>query len=166
MHFGALTGAFQGSPDGLVLEPMNVCVQPFPGKTEQKDADWNTFGDQTVGASVSATGVPRIWPEHLEGGSLSNPDHAVELHPLVAVNLGGKTFDFTSNVFAGEYRGGVGEETALATAQHTNVSVTRNAGSVDIGIPRFPDWQLHAASADHRTHVHRRRWRGQLSHER
>jgi len=132
MHFGAHTGAFQGSPDGLVLEPMNVCVQPFPGKTEQKDADWNAFGDQVVGASISATGVPRIWPEHLDGGSGSNPDHAVELHPLIAVTLAGKTFDFAPNVFAGEYQGGVGETTALAIAQRTTVSVTRNAGSVDI----------------------------------
>ena len=30
MHFGAHSDAFQGDPDGLVLEPMNVCVQPFP----------------------------------------------------------------------------------------------------------------------------------------
>ena len=43
MHFGAHTPAFQGDPDGLVLEPMNVCVQPFPGQSEQRDADWTAI---------------------------------------------------------------------------------------------------------------------------
>lgn len=132
MHFGAHTSAFQGSPDGLVLEPMNVCVQPFPGKSEQDDKDWNTFGDQMVHNTVTATGVPRIWPEHLDGGTESNPDHAVELHPLLEVTLKGTKFDFTPNVFEGEYEGGVGEETALAIVRRTTVAVTRNAGSVDI----------------------------------
>jgi hypothetical protein len=132
MHFGAHTSTFQGTPDGLVLEPMNTCVQPFPGKSEQDDKDWNAFGDQMVNSTVTATGVPRIWPEHLEGGSASNPDHAVELHPLVAVNLKGVTFDFTPNIFEGDYEGGVGEQTALAIVRRTTVSVTRNGSLVDI----------------------------------
>ena len=132
MHFGAHSDAFQGDPDGLVLEPMNVCVQPFPGATQQNNADWTRFGDQLVGTSITASGVPRIWPEHLSGGSASNPDHAVELHPLTAVTSGGRTLDFAPNVFAGEYAGGVGEDTALAIVQRTTVSVTRNGGSLDI----------------------------------
>lgn len=132
MHFGAHSSAFQGTPDGLVLEPMNVCVQAFPGKSEQSDKDWNAFGDQMVGSTISATGVPRIWPEHLDGGTKSNPDHAVELHPLVAVDLAGKKLDFAPNVFEGEYQGGLGEETAVAMAQRTTVSVTRSGGSADI----------------------------------
>ena len=132
IHFGAHAASFQGSPDGLVLEPMNVCVQPFPGKAEQRDADWTAFGDQLVGSSITAVGVPRIWPEHLEGGSASNPDHAVELHPLTEVEFGGKTFDFGPNVFAGNYRGGVGEDTALAIVQRTTVSVTRHGSNIDI----------------------------------
>src|SRR6266850_4451836 len=37
LHFGAHSTNFQGDPDGLVLEPMNVCVAPFPGKTEQNN---------------------------------------------------------------------------------------------------------------------------------
>src|SRR4030095_14503927 len=40
IHFGARSPNFKGRPDGLVLEPMNACTQPFPGKTEQKDSDW------------------------------------------------------------------------------------------------------------------------------
>jgi len=38
---------------------------------------------------------------------------------------GGKTFDFASNIFAGEFTGGVGDDTALKIAQNTTVSLTR-----------------------------------------
>ena len=112
MHFGAHATTFQGSPDGLVLEPMNVCVQPFPGQSEQSNSDWTTFGNGLLNSTVSATGVPRIWPEHLNGGTASNPDHAVELHPLASITSSGATTDFT-DVFAGAYRGGVGQTTAF-----------------------------------------------------
>src|SRR5260370_33636990 len=39
MHLGAHTPNFNGSPNGLVLEPMNACVQPFPDKQAQSNAD-------------------------------------------------------------------------------------------------------------------------------
>jgi hypothetical protein len=132
LHFGAHTPNFRGFPDGLVLEPMNACSMPFPGKTEQSDADWTTFGDQITGTSVTAAGVPRIWPEHLSGGGASNPDHAVELHPLTTLVTGGKSFDFSPDISAGEFTGGVGEQTALSIVQDTTVSVSRNGDSVDI----------------------------------
>ena len=132
IHFGAHASSFQGEPDGLVLEPMNACVQPFPGQPEQKNADWTKFGDQIKGLTVTASGVPRIWPEHLNGGGASNPDHAVELHPLTSVVSAGQTFDFAPNVFAGDFRGGVGEPTALNILRQTTVSVTRDGDSVDV----------------------------------
>jgi len=134
MHLGAhAPGAFAGDPDGLVLEPMNACVQPFPGKSDQSNADWTHFGDQITNTTVSAMGVPRIWPEHLNGGAASNPDHAVELHPLTSlVTADGKTLDFSKNIFAGEYQGGVGETTALAIVKNTSVSVTANGANADI----------------------------------
>lgn len=132
IHLGAHTPAFQGNPDGLVLEPMNSCIQPFPGKTEQKNADWTSFADQIIGTTVTASGVPRIWPEHLSGGGASNPDHAVELHPLTALISVGKSFDFAPNIFADVYHGGVGEPTALSIVQQTSVSVIRNGDSADI----------------------------------
>ena len=133
LHFGAHTPNFRGVPDGLVLEPMNACSEPFPGKTEQNNADWTTFGDQIKGTSVTAVGVPRIWPEHLNsGGGDSNPDHAVELHPLTTIVAGGKSFDFSPDISAGEFTGGVIEQTALSIVQETTVSVSRNGDSVDI----------------------------------
>jgi len=132
MHFGAHTTTFQGNPDGLVLEPMNVCVQPFPGKSEQSNSDWTSFGNGLVNATVSATGVPRIWPEHLAGGSASNPDHAVELHPLTSIVSGSTTTDFTDNIFAGAYRGGVGEATAFSILDAVSVDVTRTGSGVNL----------------------------------
>lgn len=132
MHLGAHASDFTGDPDGLVLEPMNACVQPFPGKATQSSADWTAFGDQVLGKVVSATGVPRIWPEHLDGGTASNPDHAVELHPMTSLTTAGRTVDFAPNVFAGEYRGGVGEPTALSILQNTTVGVVHQGAAAEI----------------------------------
>lgn len=133
LHFGAHSTNFQGDPDGLVLEPMNVCVAPFPGKSEQSNADWIAFSNQITGTVVTVSGVPRIWPEHLSGGNEpSNPNHAVEIHPLTAVAAAGQNFDFAPNIFAGDYTGGVGEPTALKIAQNTTVSVTRVGDSAEI----------------------------------
>jgi len=133
IHLGAHSTDFQGDPDGLVLEPMNACEAPFPGKSEQNNADWIAFSNQVTGTTVTVSGVPRIWPEHLEGGNeASNPNHAVELHPLASMKTGAKNFDFTPNIFAGDYTGGVSEATALRIVQQTSVSVTRLGDSAEI----------------------------------
>lgn len=133
MHFGSHAPGFRGDPDGLVLEPMNACVLPFPGKGVHNDDDWTAFGDQITNKTVTATGVPRIWPEHLTGGGApSNPNHAVELHPLTALVADGQTFDFSPDIFAGEYRGGVHEPTALSILRNTAVTVARSGDSADI----------------------------------
>lgn len=132
MHLGAHTSTFQGNPDGLVMEPMNACVQPFPGHDQQNNADWTKFGDGLVNSTVTATGVPRIWPEHLNGGTTSNPDHAVELHPLISIAAGGASTDFTDDIFEGAYRGGVGEPTAFSILDLVSVDVTRSGSSVNV----------------------------------
>ena len=133
IHLGGHSTNFQGDPDGLVIEPMNACVAPFPGKTAQSNADWINFSNQITGTVVTLAGVPRIWPEHLSGGNEpSNPDHAVEIHPLTSMVAAGKSFDFALNIFAGDYNGGVGEPTALKIAQNTSVSVTRSGDSAEI----------------------------------
>ena len=134
IHFGARSPNFKGRPDGLVLEPMNACSQPFPGKTDQKNSDWLDFAKTIKNTSVSVSGVPRIWPEHLTGGNEdSNPNHAVELHPLTKVVINNQPpFEFSKNVSAGEYRGGVGLPTAQRIVQKTFVTVTRNGENADI----------------------------------
>lgn len=141
IHLGAHTPQFQGTPNGLVLEPMNACVQPFPGDDAQQNATWVKFAQaltdlSSAGGTVTATGVPRIWPEHLIGGGPSNPDHAVELHPLTHVewtqDSAAHAADFAANVFAGAYGGGLKEETALGILRNTGVTVTKNGESADI----------------------------------
>lgn len=82
---------------------------------------------------VNVTGVPRIWPEHLTGGGeASNPNHAVEIHPLLSVETSGETFDFSANVSAGEYHGGVGEPTAESIVKQIAVTVAANGDLADI----------------------------------
>jgi hypothetical protein len=133
LHFGGHSPNFKGDPDGLVLEPMNACVQPFPGETSFVKARWLEFADELQDTVVTVSGVPRIWPEHLVGGNEpSNPNHAVEIHPLTSVKAGGQTFDFVPNVFAGGYEGGVQEPSALRIAEKTTVAVSRNGDSADV----------------------------------
>lgn len=133
IHFGAQTPAFKGFPVGLVLEPMNACSLPFPGKTEQKNSDYIDFAERIKDKDVTATGVPRIWPEHLHGGGPSNPDHAVELHPLTeVVEPGGNRVDFSANLSAGEFRGGVSSPTAQSILKKTVVRVTKNGNNAQI----------------------------------
>ena len=133
IHFGAHAPSFKGNPDGIVLEPMNACSAPFPGKPEQKNSDWIDFANKIRDTTVSVTGVPRIWPEHLTGShDESNPNHALELHPLTSVVSNNQTLDFAANVFAGEYRGGVGLPTAQNIVKKVFVTVTRNGNNADI----------------------------------
>lgn len=133
LHFGAETDGFQGDPDGLVLEPMNVCVAPFPGKTEQNNADWIAFAERIKNTTVTISGVPRIWPEHLQGGNeASNPNHAVEIHPLTGVSTATEKLDFAPNVFAGEFTGGVGAATAEKIVKNTSVTVEKVNDSAEI----------------------------------
>ncbi|HKN83504.1 MAG TPA: hypothetical protein VJW17_08710 [Pyrinomonadaceae bacterium] len=133
IHFGAHSPSFKGDPSGLVLEPMNACSLPFPGQPEQSNADYLNFAKRLKDTSVKVTGVPRIWPEHLEGGGASNPDHAVELHPLTdVVESDGRETNFTANLSAGEFRGGVSSPTAQSIVKQTRVTVTRNGNDAQI----------------------------------
>jgi hypothetical protein len=134
MHFGAQSDSFRGDPPGMVLEPMNLCVQPFFGKTQVVKKDWTNFGDGLVGSTVHVEGVPRIWPEHLIGTeSDSNPHHAVELHPLTLLKQGNTKRDFSAFVFdPPDYEGGVKPESALRILEKTGVSVVNHGGMVEI----------------------------------
>jgi hypothetical protein len=125
IHFGAHTPSFSGEPDGLVLEPMNACIFEPP----EGFASWPAFAKSLKGKPMAASGVPRIWPEHLEGGGPSNPDHAVELHPLTAVATSGGTFDFAPQVSAGEYHGKDGNRSIVGRVA---VSLTASGGTAAI----------------------------------
>jgi hypothetical protein len=125
IHLGAHTPAFQGNPNGLVMEPMNACVQDPPTGFDS----WTAFAIEFKGKAISASGVPRIWPEHLNGGSASNPDHAVELHPLTAIVESGVTFDLAANIFAGAYQGKANNQGIVS---RVSVDVTTNGQDVNI----------------------------------
>jgi len=129
MHFGAESANYKGDPPGLVLEPMNLCVEPFFGQDEESDADWTDFGDEAVDKTVQAEGVPRIWPEHIGGQAPtpSNPHHAIELHPLIRLTVDGQARDFSSFISdAPGYTGGLQPASALRILAKTKVSVAQS----------------------------------------
>jgi len=140
MHLGATSSDFAGNPNGLVLEPMNACCTDLPTpptgvNVTSGPQEWTGWGDQLVKAQkvVTATGVPRIWPEHLIGGGASNPNHAVELHPLVTLaQPGGTKEDFTKNIFAGTYQGGLKEASGESILKNLKVSVTTVGSQVTV----------------------------------
>jgi hypothetical protein len=133
MHFGGHVSAYQGDPDGWVLEPMNACDEPLPGTTTYTKTAWLRFGDSVTGKTVDATGIVRIWPEHLTSSGASNPAHALELHPLLAVSTSGRTYDFSKLVYAPEdFSGGLSTGTASRILTHTTVSVTQTSDMANI----------------------------------
>jgi hypothetical protein len=138
MHFGARVEAFSGDPPGWVLEPMNVCIEPFPGKTKRTKSDWLAFARSLVNKKVTAIGVPRIWQEHLVGGNeTSNPNHAVELHPLTKIVIGRRSVDFSKLVYAPDgFNGGLSEATAMKILDpdQTEVTVNRSGNDVEINL--------------------------------
>lgn len=134
MHFGAKVPGYAGDPPGWVLEPMNLCLEPFPGKATASKKDWEDLGQDLVGAKVRADGVPRIWPEHLVGGGDSNPNHAVELHPMVRLQRGNHVFEFAKFVYAPDGLDGISEKTIRSILTDSEVNVTEKDGNVEINL--------------------------------
>ncbi len=98
MHVAAtLQGQDFGFPNGLVIEPPNLCeIDPNGDVSDEADA-WLSVFDDLRGKTCQATGFPRIFTEHVSGGSgASNPDHVFELHPAVSINCGGDNHSFAS----------------------------------------------------------------------
>jgi len=133
MHLGGHVTAYQGDPDGWVLEPMNVCSEPLPGTTAYSKAAWLHFGNLLTGKTVTATGIVRIWPEHLTSSGASNPAHALELHPLLAISSGSSSYDFSKLVYAPEgFSGGVSAGTASSILTNTKVTVAQSGDMASI----------------------------------
>lgn len=134
MHFGASVAQYAGDPEGWVLEPMNLCVEPFFGKKQRSDQDWINFAGSLTNKPVTAYGVPRIWPEHLVGGKPpSNPDHAMELHPLTRLVAGQSKYDFSRFIYAPEgFEGGLSHATALKLLEDLEVFVTASGNEAQI----------------------------------
>jgi hypothetical protein len=124
MHFGVRISGYTGTPPGGVIEPMNLCLQKDKSK-------WISFADSILGVTVTAEGVPRLWPEHLHGGGPSNPDHALELHPLTRLKVASALFDFTKFVYAPDGFEGLSEASAERILSGS-VKVSSNGESVTI----------------------------------
>jgi hypothetical protein len=164
MHFGARVDGYAGDPSGWVLEPMNVCKEMFFGENTYSKKDWTDFGDSLIGKRVTVEGVPRIWPEHLEGGNEpSNPNHAVELHPLTKILVDGTVRDFTKFIYAPEgFEGGVSAATAQKILEDSEVTVSKQGGLVEIDLDagrignfttldiRIPKNKIESANGGHR----------------
>lgn len=135
MHLGAKLPAYDGDPVGWVLEPMNLCLEAFPGKSTASKKDWESFGDGLVGAKVRVVGVPRIWPEHLIGGrTASNPNHAVELHPMTELQRGSNDYKFSSFIYAPDKFEGISDRTIRSILTDSEVNVTEKDGEVEINL--------------------------------
>jgi hypothetical protein len=134
MHFGGTIEGYSGVAAGWVFEPMNVCVQPFFGEDEQNNRDWVRFGDSIVQLHrVNIIGVPRIWTEHISGEETdSNPNHAVEIHPITRLNDGAQERNFVPFIFAPEGFGGISENTEESILDSTTVSARRSGALVRI----------------------------------
>ena len=134
MHFGGRSEMYKGDPPGLVLEPMNLCVQPFFGKQKYSKTDWKSFGDALKGKMVHVEGVPRIWPEHLRSKeNPSDPHHAFELHPLTMIKEGSVIHDFSSFIFdPSGYKGGVKPKSSSRILNKASVSVVNRGGMVEV----------------------------------
>lgn len=134
MHLGASVKGYAGEPAGWVLEPMNVCIAPLKGQKYSKK-EWLDWGNSLTRKKVKVEGVPRIWPEHLRGGNEdSNPNHAMELHPLTRLIVGNKTYNFSKSIFPPEgFPGGLSTTTAQHLLEELEVTVTAsNDGLVEV----------------------------------
>ncbi len=139
MHFGAKVAAYKGIPAGWVLEPMNLCLEHMPARKIKTKADWEALGDTLNGKTVKVTGVPRIWPEHLEDQGPSNPAHATELHPLASLTLSnGNPYDFTKFIYAPDGLDGIKPTTAKKQLTDTSVTVREENGIVKVSFSSLP----------------------------
>lgn len=96
IHIGAAFAdpSFTDFPH-VVLEPPNLCKTP----REPKRAELNELS----GEPCIANGFLRAWPEHLKNGSgCSNPDHVLEVHPLVRLTCPDASYDFIDKLYAAD----------------------------------------------------------------
>jgi len=130
IHLGAeLSDPSVSDFQGLVLEPPNVC----------KDAgvNWKTVLAPLHNEDCTAYGFWRAWPEHLTSGSgCSNPDHILEIHPMLKLTCTSATHDFTSKL-----RGDTGIPykplTTVRKMQGMRLWISRGSAAEGISAIRF-----------------------------
>jgi len=127
---GALGG--QLFPEGVVVEPPNLCKERAPGmpqasETELREQLWPQWLDQRVmNKDCEVTGFPRLFTEHAAGGTgAANPDHFFEMHPALAIKpvSGGEEMNFRP--FLKYYKGmrSIKAETAAKCMEGRKLSI-------------------------------------------
>jgi len=80
----------------IVGEPPNVCI-------DDATMHWRDTLNQLEGQHCEGRGVVRVWPEHLTSGSgCSNPEHFMELHPMLSLACAGTEYNWTDRLYAVE----------------------------------------------------------------
>jgi hypothetical protein len=95
MHLAGKPTEFDlGTPEFIVVEPPNLCKNQAPGGGSWPDL----FDQKVIGKDCVATGYPRIFTEHAQGGSEegANPNHVFEIHPALKISCGNDTISFES----------------------------------------------------------------------
>lgn len=86
---GRLSDDSLAAPHATVLEPPNLCDAPVPGGWRARLQ--RGFGHRTC----EAAGFPRVYMEHWHGSlGATNPQHMLELHPLLSLECGDSAIDF------------------------------------------------------------------------
>lgn len=100
---GSVPGTTLGTPNGMVVEPPNLCkIKPEgfagnPSATQLKNVIWpNLFDDKIIGRTCEVNGFLRLFTEHAAGGGAggSNPDHVFEIHPALSITCDGEETSF------------------------------------------------------------------------
>jgi hypothetical protein len=97
-HIAATVALGVARPRGLVVEPPNLCRhQPVEIFANTPVSRWPPLlRDSVAGWECDAAGFPRMYGEHLTGPSTAtNPNHALEVHPLLRVTCSQFQLDFT-----------------------------------------------------------------------
>ncbi len=100
---GSVQGTNLGIPNGMVVEPPNLCrIKPEgfsgnPSGTQLRNVIWpNLFDDKIIGRTCEVMGFLRLFTEHASGGGTggSNPDHVFEIHPALSITCAGEETSF------------------------------------------------------------------------
>lgn len=107
IHMATTPKGELASPPSVVVEPPNVCKfappdTPTTTESRLRNVVWpNKLDDWVIGQDCEVTGFPRIFTEHAQGaGDPANPNHVLEIHPVLSIKCGSNQLDFTSYLVA------------------------------------------------------------------
>ncbi len=100
MHMPTSPGPPIAWPNGIVVEPPDLCRERAPGmpagsEKKLREVPWPLYLDrQVMGRDCAVTGFSRIFTEHAASNAdSSKPNHVVEIHPALQIRCGDLTLD-------------------------------------------------------------------------